>query len=521
MSQLAYAGGTLGGLLANALSSHRHRTAFIDAEGRRTSYAELAQRIDQVIRTLDALGLEPGDTVAQLSGNRVEMFSVMAAAYLRGWRSLTLHTLNSADDHAHVLRDSAAKILITESYFAPRVEQLRAQCTDVRHWLSHDPADGLPDIWSLAAPHEAAPLVCHGRPDDIIRLAYTGGTTGRPKGVMLSQRAMLANTLMWLAGLPWPDQAHCLCSAPISHGAGSLIFPTLARGGCVVLQRGFDKDRWLEAVATHRIQYTFIVPTMLYALLDHPATHETDLSSLQALIYGGAPAYPARLRQALNTFGPVLVQSYGQTEAPNTILLLDQNAHAQADERRLAAAGRPFPGIDVELLDTNNAPVAPGAVGEICVRGPLVMSGYHGQPEETERALDGGWLHTGDLATRDADGLFHIVDRKKDMIISGGFNVYPKEVEDALASHPDILAASVIGVPDPKWGEAVKAIVVCRAGTHPSVEALIEHVRQRKGAICAPKSIDFVDALPLTGLGKPDRKALRQSYWVDAERAVS
>jgi fatty-acyl-CoA synthase len=239
------------------------------------------------------------------------------------------------------------------------------------------------------------------------------------------------------------------------------------------------------------------------------------------LMYGAAPMSPARIREALAVFGPVLAQGYGQTEAPNTILTLTREDHARGNDECLSSAGRPYPGLRVALLDDTCNEVETGAVGEICVRGPLVMSGYWKQPELTAEALRGDWLHTGDLAWQYAEGYYYIVDRKKDMIISGGFNVFPKEIEDILTAHPAIASAAVIGVPDPVWGEAVKALVVPRSGARPNADELIALVKQKKGAIYAPKSIDVVDTIPVTVLGKPDKKALRASYWGDAKRKVN
>lgn len=510
---------TFGQLIVDAVQRHPARTALVEGD-HRVSYAELGERIGRALEQLRAMGLRRGDAVAQLSGNRIEMFCLMAAAYVGGMRSVTLHTMAGAADHAAIVRDCGARLLVSEKAHAARAIWLRQQCPEVGDWRSHDIDDALPGFWS-AAPARPDALSASDAGEDIIRLAYTGGTTGRPKGVMLSSRAMLENAKLWLAGLEWPDAPRTLCSAPISHGAGSLIYPTLARGGTVVLQRGFSVASWLDAVRDHGIQFTFIVPTMLYALLDAPQATREAVASLRALIYGAAPAAPVRIRQALDRWGPILVQSYGQTEAPNSILLLDQRAHADASDQQLASAGRPFPGVEVDLLDENDQQVAAGTVGEICVRGPLLMSGYHRQPEQTASVLRGGWLHTGDLARREPDGLFHIVDRKKDMIITGGFNVYPREVEDVLAAHPAVAAVAVIGVPDERWGEAVKAVVVARPGASPSVDALIDYVRERKGSICTPKSVDFVEQVPLTGLGKPDKKALRQRYWASQARGIA
>ena len=512
--------GTVGELIVSALQRHADRVAFLDGPHRLT-YRELGVRVARLVALFAELGLRPGDTVVQLSGNRPETFATVAAIYVAGLRSVTLHAMASEDDHAYILADSEAQAVIVDPAYQPRGEALRRRCGDVPHWLSHGAIDGMDDAWAMAAELAPQPLRPVGGAEDVIRLAYTGGTTGKPKGVMLSNRAIATNTVLALAGIDWPDKVLYLCPAPISHGAGSLVIPTLMRGGTVMLQHGFDPARFLDAVEQHRCTVTWLVPTMIYALLDHPRTRSVDWRCMHTMVYSAAPMAPARIREALDVFGPCMVQSFGQTESPNTILTLSRADHAAADDARLASAGKPFPMLRVALLDDACREVPDGQVGEICVRGPLLMSGYWKQPEQTAAAFDGGWLHTGDLAWRDADGYFYIVDRKKDMIISGGFNVYPKEVEDVLSRHPEVAAAAVIGVPDDKWGEAVKAVVRLKAGRHVEAAELIALVREAKGTVCAPKSVDFVDALPLTALGKIDKKALRARYWGDAVRSVN
>lgn len=504
-------GGTVGELILGAIQRYPDRVAFI-ADERQLTYRQLGEKISLAIQMFDALGLRPGDAVAQLCGNRPELFCIVAAAYVHGLRSVTLHAAGSVSDHAYILRDSGAKVFIAEDYHGQGATELQSLAGDGIAWFSHDDTPGLRAFWGEAADSAPAPLSVRPSPDGVIRLAYTGGTTGRSKGVMLTDRSLLANTLLWLTAFPWPDADRYLCVAPMSHGAGSMILPALVRGGTVVLQRGFDAGRFIAAIERHGIGTTWLVPTMLYALLDHPGLSRADLSSLHAVVYSAAPAAPSRIRQALDILGPKLVQAYGQTEAPNTILVLNQHDHRDARQSRLHAAGRPSPGIQVALLDDAGREVAPGDVGEICVRGPLVMDGYWNQPAQTDETLRGGWLHTGDLAHRDEDGFVYIVDRKKDMVISGGFNVYPREIEDVLAAHPHVAAVAVFGVPDDKWGEAVTAVVVPRPGSNPQASDLKAFVRQSKGPVHTPKVIEFVDALPLTSLGKPDKKALRLRF---------
>jgi len=515
MSDALHAPGTLGGLLVGAIARYASRVAFV-ADGHEMTYAELGRRIGHAIALFDALGLKRGDAVAQLSGNRAEVFCIVAAAYVHGLRSVTLHTLSGAADHLHILRDCGARVLITEDALAGHLAAMGSEMSGVA-LFSHDATPGLRDFWAEGGALTPAPLIPRAASGDVIRVAYTGGTTGRSKGVLLTDRALLTNTLLWQLAFPWPADMRYLCVAPMSHGGGSLIPSTLARGGRVVLSRGFDPARFCADVAAHRIGATWLVPTMLYRLLDHPGLDGADLSSLHALIYAAAPAAPARIAQALDRLGPVLVQAFGQTEAPNTILILDQTDHQGADPARLTATGRPMPGLQVAVLDPDGQPVPQGKVGELCLRGPLVMDGYLNRPEETASALRGGWLHTGDLARADAEGFHYIVDRAKDMIITGGFNIYPRSVEAVLAAHPAVAAAAVVGLPDSEWGEVVAAAVVARPGQAPDPVNLIAHVREQLGPVAAPKRLRLLPALPTTALGKIDKTALRRTLQTEGE----
>jgi fatty-acyl-CoA synthase len=263
-----------------------------------------------------------------------------------------------------------------------------------------------------------------------------------------------------------------------------------------------------------------LVPTMLYTLMDHADFATRDLSSLETVYYGAAAMSPARLREAITKLGPIFFQYYGQAEAPMTICVLRKDEHDVDDLARLATCGRPVPWVHVKLLDDAGEEVPRGEPGEICVRGPLVMRGYWNKPEQTAEALAGGWLHTGDIAREDEDGFYTIVDRKKDMVVTGGFNVFPREVEDVISAHPAVANVAVIGVPDERWGEAVKAVVVLRPGESVEEGELIEAVKAAKGSVHAPKTVDFVDEIPVSPLGKPDKKALRARYWQDTDRQV-
>jgi fatty-acyl-CoA synthase len=291
-----------------------------------------------------------------------------------------------------------------------------------------------------------------------------------------------------------------------------MLLTTLLKQGTILIQPTFDPVKVMEAIEEHRITCMMLVPAMIYALLDHPRFGEFDLSSLETVFYGASAIAPARLKEAIEKIGPVFFQFYGQAEAPMTISVMRKAEHDVSDLKRLASCGRPVPWLRVALLDGDLRPVPDGEPGEICVQGPLVMTGYRDNPELTAEAFRGGWLHTGDVAVRDPDGFLRIVDRTKDMIVSGGFNIYPRELEDILGEHPAVAQVAVIGVPHPKWGEAVKALVVTRPGATANPDELVAMVAERKGSYQAPKLIEFIPSIPQTPIGKPDKKALRAKY---------
>lgn len=290
-----------------------------------------------------------------------------------------------------------------------------------------------------------------------------------------------------------------------------MFMPALLRGGTFLILPRFDPLQVLQMIEEHRINCMMLVPTMIYALLDHPRFDEFDLSSLETVFYGASAISPARLKEAIERVGPVFAQFYGQAEAPMVLTYMAKADHDVNDMQRLASCGRPSPYVRLELLDADGNPVPDGEPGEICVQGPLVMDGYR-DPELTRDVFHRGWLHTGDVAIRDSEGFLRIVDRTKDMIISGGFNIYPREIENIIAEHPAVAEIAVIGVPDEKWGEAVKAIVVLKPGASATAEEIAGPVAKRKGSYQAPKTVEFVDTLPQTPVGKPDKKVLRTRY---------
>jgi fatty-acyl-CoA synthase len=484
---------------------------------------QFGEQVSRYAQAYAALGIRPGTATAMLSANRPEVLYTTGANMLSATRNTPLHPLGSLEDHAYVLRDAGTQVLVFDPAYSERAAALREHVPGLI-LLSLGPSETGQDLTALAAGYEPRPLVAPAvDPEAISALAYTGGTTGQPKGVMNTYRGSAAMAQIMLTEWQWPtDVRHLICT-PLSHAGAAFVIPVLTRGGSVVVLPKFDAGPVLAAIEKYRITSVFLVPSMIYALLDHPAFPAADLSSLQTVFYGASPMSPVRLQEAIRRIGPVFFQFYGQTEAAQTVCVLRKEDHDADDLTRLATCGRPVPWLHVALLDDEGNEVRRGEPGEICVRGPLVMNGYWNKPEQTAEAFRNGWLHTGDVAREDADGFYTIVDRKKDMIVSGGFNVFPREIEDVLGTHPAVAASAVIGVPDPKWGEAVKAVVVLResAMSSPTVAGeLMALVKERKGAHHAPKSVDFVDAIPLTPVGKPDKKALRARYWSAAGRQV-
>jgi fatty-acyl-CoA synthase len=503
-----------------SLAAHGERPCLL-FEGVTTSYREALESVYRIARALLTRGVRPGDGIALLSDNRPEVFYVRTAAQLIGVRTTALHTLGSVHDHAFILRDAELSGIVFDPHHEDTVEALRAEVPTRTH-ASLGPAGIGFDLLDAASAEVPEPPEC-GPVEVPHALVYTGGTTGRPKGIIMSPAAQAFAAATMSMHWQWPEPPSLLVSTPLQHAAGTLLPPVFARGGSVVLLPGFSADRWLAAVERHRATAALLVPTQLYRLLDEPSLHSTDITSIETIFYGAAPCSPTRLAEAIRAFGPVFFQFYGQTEAPMTMAVLRKEDHDLGTPRRLASCGRPVPGVEVRLLDDDGQPVTRGEPGEICARGPLVaLESYKDRPAETAAALKGGWLHTGDVATEDEEGFLYIVDRKKDMILSGGFNIYPREIEDCLATHPAVADAAVIGIPDERWGEAVKAVVVRRRGHEDVTEdALIRFAKEHVGPLHAPKSLDFVDAIPLGPLGKPDKKALRARYWLHQERSVN
>ena len=520
-----------GHLTVGALKRHRDRPVLYLGDTTLTG-GQLADRISQYIQAFEALGAGTDATVGLLSLNRPEVLMIIGAGQTQGYRRTALHPLGSLDDHAYVLSDAGATSLIIDPVpmFIERAVGLLAKVPSLQRILTLGPvppelADVGVDLVAAAAEYPPAALTAAELPADHIGgLTYTGGTTGKPKGVMGTVGSILTMTTIQLAEWEWPEHPRFLMCTPLSHAGAAFFTPTIVKGGEMIVLPKFDPGEVLRAIEERRITATMLVPSMIYALMDHPDSHTRDLSSLETVYYGASAMNPVRLAEAIRRFGPIFAQYYGQSEAPMAITYLAKTDHSDA---RLTSCGRPTLYARTALLDGQGNPVPRGEVGEICVSGPLLSGGYWQLPEATAETFKDGWMHTGDMAREDAEGFWYIVDRVKDMIVTGGFNVFPREVEDVVAEHPAVAQVCVIGTPDEKWGEAVTAVVVLRPG-HPRDQDAVAQltteiqaaVKERKGSVQSPKQVIITDSVPVTALGKPDKKAVRAQFWEGVGRAV-
>ncbi|WFU32141.1 AMP-binding protein [Bradyrhizobium brasilense] len=502
-----------------ALARYPSRTAFAWPGGS-LSYQGATDLIGRMQSVFMRLGFAPGTRVALLTANRADTWCAGVAVQLSRLAITWLHPLGSLDDQLFQIEDSEAQMLIVDGItFRDRGDELTAKAQGLKTVFTLGPADYGADLLQVAGDAGSASAKNFARADDISTLNYTGGTTGKSKGALRYHREYGGFAAAILADFEIPETPRYLTVAPISHVAGTKVLPTLMRGGTVHMLKGFDPEAVFTTIARERINFTLFVPTMIYVMLDHPALDKTDLSSLELLLYGASAMSPSRLVEGIERIGPVFSQLYGQTEC-YPVSVLRKADHDPKTPDLFLSCGFPIAACQVKILDQDDQEVATGEAGEICVRATHVMAEYWKRPDITAETLKSGWLHTGDIARMDERGYMFILDRKKDMIVSGGFNIFPREVEDVLSQHADVAMVAVVGVPDDKWGEAVTAVVVAREGAVPDADELIGLVKAKKGSAHAPKQIQFVKELPMTGVGKVDKKVLKARFWTGRDRMV-
>jgi long-chain acyl-CoA synthetase len=521
----------LGEILTVSARTHPDRAAVVWDEGRqRRNYRELNRRADALASAfIDEVGVRPQDRVALMMANGPELLETLFAVWKAGATVVPLNARYTEEEILYHVGDSEARVLIVGAEFASTVLAMRDKLGVEAVILAGGEAgesDGALSLERLLELHDGrTPENGTTVDDDVAWLAYTSGTTGRAKGAMLTHGNLTFVAVTWLADLQRLETEDVgLVAAPLTHGAGmmALAFVMKAATQIILQPSGFDTALFLRMVAEHRVTHTWLVPTQIKMVLDHPDLDGADLSSLKTIVYGGAPMYVEDLKEAIRRIGPVFVQLFAQSESPMTGTYLRPQEHILEGpgSERLGSCGYARSGTEVAILDDKGGVLSPGEIGEICIRCPAVMKGYWKRPEATAETLRDGWLHTGDIGKMDDQGYVFILDRTKDMLISGGLNVYPREIEEVLLRHAGISQAAVIGVPDDRWGEAVKAIVVPAAGARLSEAEVIAFAASQLAGYKKPKSVEFVADLPKTTIGKIDKKALRAPYWAGRSRMV-
>lgn len=498
-----------------------------EMDGQRWSFDEAYDTSCRVAQALAAAGVAPETKSAVLSANNPLSWICVLGIWRSGLSWVPVNPRSTAQENSELLDGFDVEVLFFQKYFESMVASMRAACPRLRLLVCIDgTVEGCESLQTWIAKHPAEPPAIQVEQEHLAAIMPTGGTTGRPKGVMLTHRSLGASIANGIINTPYQseDAIVNLAAAPMTHTAGFLSLSATARGGKVLVISKPDPDALLEAITQQKVTEFFLPPTVIYRLLETPGIRDRDFSSVRYFMYGAAPMSIEKLKTAIAVFGPVMLQGYGQTEAPGSIAFLRPSDHfvngEVAPDGRLSACGIPSVLNAMQIMDEDRRPVPKGATGEICVRGDIVMKGYYKQPDKTAESIIDGWLHTGDVGHLDADGFLHITDRKRDVIISGGFNVYPSEVEQVLWTHPAILDCAVVGVPDEQWGEAVKAVIELKPNASVDAAELIALCKQKLGSVKAPKTVDFLEVLPRSPVGKVLKKDIRSRYWLDAGRKI-
>jgi acyl-CoA synthetase (AMP-forming)/AMP-acid ligase II len=517
-------------LIQRAVKEYPDNIALVYNDKRQT-FKEMNARSNRLANALLRLGINKGDRIGMLLKNCAEFIEVDFALSKTGIVRVPLNSRLTGSDHEFMLNDSESETLIFDGNFSDTVEAMKPNLKTVKEFVRV--SEGPSHKNSLDA-HDYEDLIENSIEDehfgeieenDLHTLFYTSGTTGKPKGVMLTQKswASVAINLILDYG-PITEEDAILNTQPLSHGAGFFVLPFFIKGATNVLIPEVSPEVVFKTIEKEKVTVLKLVPTLLYTLTESTDKSKYELNSLHSIIYGGSPIAVPRLTEAIRFFGNKLVQLYGQAEAPMYITTLSKRDHITEGQEevvsRLASAGKPCTNVEVRIVDDNGNAVKPGEVGEVIVRGDHVMKGYWHRPEETAEALKNGWVYTGDLGYGDSKGFVFLVDRKKDVIISGAFNIYPKEIEDVIVIHPKVKEVAVIGVPDEKWGEAIKAVVVPKKGEQISETEIIDYCRDHMASFKKPKSVDIVENLPRNPYGKIQKTELRDSYWKDFTRKI-
>ncbi len=502
-----------------------HKTAMV-FQKTRLSFQELDERTNRLSNGLRRLGVQPGDRVAVLLNNCHQYVELYCAIPKAGAIITPLNCRLAGSELSWIVNNAEANTFIFQESYLPAVKAIQAEMKSVHQYICTEGSHaGFVNYEELITQSPRDELEVNAHDEDVMSIFYTSGTTGKPKGAMLTHRNIISNAQVVNIEQKIRVGDIFLIVSPMYHTiTPACMYAHMYRGNTNVAIDQFDPQLMLEVIQKEQVTHLFLVPSMIIFTLEYPGVRNYDLSTLRMIWYGGSPMPANRIKQAMEVFGCELGQGFGMTEiGPCFVSVLSPEDHilrSPEEERRLNSVGRNYSNTEVKIVNDEDKEVPVETVGEICVRGPNVMKGYWRMPQETAEALKGGWFHTGDLGKFDEEGFLYVVDRKKDMIISGAENIYSAEVENTLSSHPAVLEVAVIGVPDEKWGEAVKAVVALREDMTATEEELIEHCKQRLASYKKPKSVDFMERLPRNVMGKVLKTELREKYWKGYEKRV-
>ena len=495
---------------------------------REWTYAETNARVNQLANAFRSLGIKKGEHVAILQLNCPQMLESLFACFKAGLSAVPINWRLHPKEYSYIIDHSDSVAVIFSEDFRDPLYSLKEQMPRVKHYIClTNRAGGALDYEELIKdqPRDFADVEV-GR-DDVAWIFYTSGTTGNPKGAMLTHHNLAVMTMNFYADVsPLEPEDAILHAAPLSHGSGLYALPNIAKGANNVIleSKSFVPEVVFETIQRRRVTNMFAAPTMVKMLIGSPEIDNYDLSSLTCLNYGGSPMYVEDMKRAVRKLGQNLVQHYGQAESPMTITYLRKEEHllegTEEQMERLQSAGIPRTDVEVRVVDKDDNELPRGEMGEIVVRGEVVMKGYWNQPEITAKTLRNGWLHTGDLGKMDERDYVYLLDRAKDMIISGGENIYPREVEEVILRHPSVQEVAIIGIPDEKWGEALKAVVALKDGATATEEEIISFCKEYIASFKKPKTVEFIDKLPKNAYGKILKRELREKYWQGQERRI-
>ena len=509
-------------LIRQGVKNYPENTAVI-FENQKLTFHEVYENTLKLANVLNDLGLKKGDKVAFLLSNSLQSVEIDFALLLLGYVRVPLNTRLSEQEHRYMINETEAKALLFTTEFNERVKSLISNTPKVQYYcqMNGERKDSvfihIPELFETALASEID-VEIEGK--DLATIQYTSGTTGVLKAAMHTQETWHNICMNIKKGIDIQEVDIMLHAAPLTHASGTLVLPHWISGATNAIVSAFIPQNFLETIDKHKVTTLNLVPTMITMLLMNPEVEKYDVSSLKQIIYGASPMPKEILKRGLELWGPVFVQYYGQTESPLFLTVLSAEDHNLENDDLLLSCGKPISSTQLKIMDAELKELPPNQIGEIAVKSNQNMIGFYNEPELTKATILDGWIHTRDMGYVNEEGYLFLVDRKSDMIITGGFNVYPKEIEDVLYEHPSIAEVAIVGVPDITWGEAIKAFVVVKHGLELTEEEIIDFCQTKLASYKKPKSVEFMNELPKSAVGKIVRRVLREPYWQEVNRQI-